>query len=191
MAVLNPFTRVDARIMDDADLAGPILFCLSFAMFLLFVRNTIISYIRRCGTQIVFYQSGKAQFNYIYGVGVLGSVSIYVLLNLMSDAGIDAYRVCSILGYCLLPMVGIGAVSVMFTLEYVYPSSSSDFFVCETVLIARQWHGGISALVIEHRMVHMGCVGYFRCSAAHVGSEVAGGLPRGVALWLLCTTECI
>jgi hypothetical protein len=44
MAVLNPFTRVDARIMDDADLAGPILFCLSFAMFLLFVNNTKLNH---------------------------------------------------------------------------------------------------------------------------------------------------
>jgi hypothetical protein len=39
MTVLNPFRRVDERIMDDADLAGPILFCLSFAIFLLFVRG--------------------------------------------------------------------------------------------------------------------------------------------------------
>jgi hypothetical protein len=37
----------------------------------------------------------------------------------MSATGIDAYRVVSILGYCLLPMVGVGAISVMFTLECV------------------------------------------------------------------------
>ena len=62
-------------------------------------------------------QSGKPQFGYIYGVGVLGSLSIYTLLNLMSEKGIDAYRVVSVLGYCLLPMVGVGALSVMVTLE--------------------------------------------------------------------------
>ena len=38
MAVLNPFERIDARIMDDADLAGPLIFFLCFATFLLFVR---------------------------------------------------------------------------------------------------------------------------------------------------------
>lgn len=38
----------------------------------------------------------------------------------MSEKGIDAYRVASVLGYCLLPMVGVGALSVMVTLEYVY-----------------------------------------------------------------------
>lgn len=35
----------------------------------------------------------------------------------MSESGIDAYRVFSVLGYCLLPMVGVGAVSVMVILE--------------------------------------------------------------------------
>lgn len=44
---------------------------------------------------------------------------MYTLLNLMSDHGIDAYRVASVLGYCLLPMVGIGAISITTPLEYV------------------------------------------------------------------------
>jgi protein YIPF5/7 len=37
----------------------------------------------------------------------------------MSEQGTDAYRVLSVLGYCLLPMVGVGALSVVITLEYV------------------------------------------------------------------------
>jgi hypothetical protein len=37
----------------------------------------------------------------------------------MSEQGIDAYRVLSVLGYCLLPMVGVGALSVVITLECV------------------------------------------------------------------------
>ncbi|KAH9930382.1 Yip1-domain-containing protein [Amylocystis lapponica] len=97
LAVLNPLRAVDERIMDDADLAGPLLFIICFGTFLLF--------------------SGKPQFGYIYGVGLLGSGSIYTLLNLMSEKGIDAYRVVSVLGYCLLPMVGVGAISVMVTLD--------------------------------------------------------------------------
>ncbi|KAK7053325.1 Protein yipf5 [Paramarasmius palmivorus] len=97
MTVLNPLSRVDERIMDDADLAGPILFVFCFATFLLL--------------------SGKPNFGYIYGVGLFGSISIYTLLNLMSEKGIDAYRVTSVLGYCLLPMVGVGALSVMVTLK--------------------------------------------------------------------------
>jgi len=97
LTVLNPFRRVDEHIMDDADLAGPLLFFLCFGTFLLF--------------------SGKHQFGYIYGVALLGSASIYTLLNLMSEHGIDAYRVASVLGYCLLPMVGVGALGVIVTLD--------------------------------------------------------------------------
>ncbi|KAI6021399.1 Yip1-domain-containing protein [Pisolithus microcarpus] len=99
MTVLNPLQHVDEHIMDDADLAGPLLFFFCFGMLLLL--------------------SGKPQFGYIYGFGLLGSISIYTLLNLMSDKGIDVYRVVSVLGYCLLPMVGVGAVSVVVTLDGV------------------------------------------------------------------------
>ena len=42
----------------------------------------------------------------------------------MSERGIDAYRVVSVLGYCLLPMVGVSAISVMMVLEYVHNSWS-------------------------------------------------------------------
>ncbi|KAF8633327.1 hypothetical protein AX17_004499 [Amanita inopinata Kibby_2008] len=100
MTVLNPLQHVDERIMDDADLAGPIIFVFCFGICLLF--------------------SGKSNFGYIYGVGLFGSASIYMLLNLMSEKGIDAYRVASVLGYCLLPMVGISAVSVMVALDGIF-----------------------------------------------------------------------
>jgi hypothetical protein len=39
LTVLNPFRRVDEHIMDDADLAGPLLFYFCFATSLLFVSN--------------------------------------------------------------------------------------------------------------------------------------------------------
>jgi len=97
LTVLNPLRRIDEHIMDDADMAGPILFCFALGAFLL--------------------MSGKPQFGYIYGVGVFGACAIYTLLNLMSESGIDAYRVASVLGYCLLPMVGVGAISVCVGLD--------------------------------------------------------------------------
>ena len=37
MTVLNPLRRIDEHIMDDADLAGPVIFYFAFATFLLFV----------------------------------------------------------------------------------------------------------------------------------------------------------
>ncbi|KAM6502227.1 Yip1 domain containing protein [Amanita muscaria] len=100
LTVLNPLQQIDERIMDDADLAGPIIFVFCFGTCLLL--------------------SGKSNFGYIYGVGLFGSASVYVLLNLMSEKGIDAYRVASVLGYCLLPMVGMSAVSVMVSLDGMF-----------------------------------------------------------------------
>ena len=45
MAVLNPLGRVDANIMDDADLAGPIIICFLFAMGLLFVSLLVLLHV--------------------------------------------------------------------------------------------------------------------------------------------------
>lgn len=97
LTVLNPLSTVEPHIMDDADLAGPLVFCFVFATVLLF--------------------SGKPQFSYIYGVALVGSASIYALLNLMSESGIDAYRTASVLGYCLLPLVLLSVVSIALSLD--------------------------------------------------------------------------
>jgi hypothetical protein len=65
-------------------------------------------------------QSGKFHFGYIYGFGALGCACIFVLLNLMSEQGIDFYKTVSILGYCMLPMVLLAGVSVVLMLRYVF-----------------------------------------------------------------------
>lgn len=98
--VLNPMQTVDSRIMDDADLWGPILFFIAFGAFLLL--------------------SGKAHFSYIYGLAMLGWLSIYCLLNMMSESGLDLYRTASVLGYCLLPMVLLSSLSILLRLKGVF-----------------------------------------------------------------------
>jgi hypothetical protein len=110
LTVLNPLKRVDEHIMDDADLAGPLVFCFAFALVLLFVSNFVglIVAMLTC----ISHKSGKPQFSYIYGVAALGTTAIYLLLNVMSETGIDAYRTASVLGYCLLPMVGLGGIGM-------------------------------------------------------------------------------
>ena len=65
--MLNPFQRIDQHLMDDSDLAGPIIFFLLFGTFLLF--------------------SGKVHFGYIYGLALLGSISLHIILSLMSPDG--------------------------------------------------------------------------------------------------------
>ncbi len=66
LAVLNPFARIDQHLMDDTDLAGPILF------FLLF------------GTSLML--SGSLHFGYIYGLAVFGSVLLHTILSLMTPS---------------------------------------------------------------------------------------------------------
>ena len=44
-------------------------------------------------------QSGKVHFSYIYGIGVLGCLAIYALLNLMAVSGVSVGVTVSVLGY--------------------------------------------------------------------------------------------
>lgn len=56
--------------------------------------------------------SGKVQFSYIYIVFIVGLFSLWAVLNLMSLRGLDIYRTASVLGYCLLPIVLLAAISI-------------------------------------------------------------------------------
>ncbi|KAJ1945943.1 hypothetical protein GGF37_001441 [Kickxella alabastrina] len=97
LSVLNPFKPLDTEIYDDSDMAGPLLFILVLGTFLLL--------------------SGKSQFGYIYGVGLMGTLGIWTILNLMSQGGIAVMRTASILGYCLLPIVFLGSVGLAVDLK--------------------------------------------------------------------------
>ncbi|XP_025085571.1 LOW QUALITY PROTEIN: protein YIPF5-like [Pomacea canaliculata] len=97
MTVLNPLKAADHSIMQDTDLAGPLVFCLAFGGSLLL--------------------SGKVHFGYIYGIGVVGCLAMYCLLNLMSMTGVSVGVIISVLGYCLLPMVLLSASSIVFSLQ--------------------------------------------------------------------------
>src|SRR4051812_42202841 len=109
--------------MDDSDIAGPILFFFLFGAFLLF--------------------SGKLHFGYIYGLALLGCISLHVILSLMSPAvdtspssAINDHsnpsssshlsstltfpRSASVLGYCLLPLVLTSLVGIAVNLDGVF-----------------------------------------------------------------------
>jgi len=96
-AVLNPLRNTDALILQDADIVGPVIFCILFGFILLL--------------------SGKIHFGYIYGIGVIGCLAIFFLLNMMSVAGVSLGITVSVLGYCLLPMVGLAGVNLLLSLQ--------------------------------------------------------------------------
>lgn len=142
LAVLNPFRHIDQHLMDDSDLAGPVLFFFLFGTFLLF--------------------SGKVHFGYIYGLAVLGCISLHFILSLMtpddpaaassgSGAGAASHphpqygspdarttgaggvasaasaspisstltlaRSTSVLGYCLLPLVTTSLLGIALPMD--------------------------------------------------------------------------
>ncbi|XP_023344658.1 protein YIPF5 [Eurytemora carolleeae] len=99
LTVLNPLRATDQAAAGDSDLAGPLCFILAFGSFLML--------------------SGKLHFNYIYGIGLLGCLAIYALLNLMAVSGVAICTVVSVLGYCLIPIVGLSGLSVLFSLTGV------------------------------------------------------------------------
>lgn len=84
------------HILDDADLAGPLFFCLLLGSCLLL--------------------SGKVQFGYIYGFSVCGCLGMNGIINLMHPTGLDFWKTCSVLGYCMIPVIGLAAISILFSL---------------------------------------------------------------------------
>jgi hypothetical protein len=82
----------------DWDLGGPLAIVTLLGFFLALAR--------------------KAHFGALYGVGLVGCVGAWALVNGMSPkGGLDLYTVCSILGYGLLPMVPLAACGVVVNLH--------------------------------------------------------------------------
>ncbi|KAF1352139.1 protein transport protein yip1 [Delphinella strobiligena] len=128
LTVLNPLARIDQHIMDDSDLAGPILFFLLFGTFLLL--------------------SGKLHFGYIYGLAALGSISLHWILSLMSppeasvahdqsnpqgsalSSTLTIWRSASVLGYCLLPLVLTSFVGIGLPLDTLFGYLLTTAAIC-------------------------------------------------------------
>ncbi|CAD5232464.1 unnamed protein product [Bursaphelenchus xylophilus] len=95
-AVLNPVGYASPDVIADQDLAGPLVFCLLLGASLLL--------------------NGRVYFGYIYGIGMLGCLGMYALLNLMSEErSISFTCTASVLGYCLLPMSLLAILATVFS----------------------------------------------------------------------------
>ncbi|NXH17300.1 YIPF5 protein, partial [Bucco capensis] len=97
LTVLHPLKAADGSIMNETDLAGPMVFCLAFGATLLL--------------------AGKIQFGYVYGISAIGCLGMFCLLNLMSMTGVSFGCVASVLGYCLLPMILLSSFAIVFSLQ--------------------------------------------------------------------------
>lgn len=95
--VLNPLRQIDAHIMDDTDLFGPLIFGVLFGLILLL--------------------SGKVHFGYVYGCALLGCLSLWTILSFMTPSATSFSRTASVLGYCLLPLVAVSALGMVMNMD--------------------------------------------------------------------------
>lgn len=96
-AVMYPMRKINKNMLDDADLAGPLMYCLLLGSALLL--------------------TGKVHFGYIYGFSTFGCISMYTVINLIHPHGLDFWKVCSVLGYCLLPVIALAASAIVVDLK--------------------------------------------------------------------------
>lgn len=91
--ILNPF-RVNPTFHKDSDLSGPILLYMSLCLFQLL--------------------AGKIQFGVILGWIVVSSIFLYVVFNMLAgrNGNLDLHTCTSVVGYCMLPVVILSAVSL-------------------------------------------------------------------------------
>lgn len=92
-SILNPF-RVNHTVHQDSDLSGPIVLYLSFGLFQLL--------------------AGKLQFGVILGWIVVSSIFLYVVYNMLAgrNGNLDLHTCTSVVGYCMLPVVILAALSL-------------------------------------------------------------------------------
>jgi hypothetical protein len=93
LTIVNPFQRV-MHLHEDADLAGPFIFCMLFGVCQLL--------------------AGKLHFGVILGWTSLASLFVYMVLNLLAGryGSLDLYHCGSLVGYSLLPMVIFSLLSI-------------------------------------------------------------------------------
>ena len=122
-AVMNPLTKFQPNFADEADMSGPLIFYFLLGIFLLLRL--------------------KVQFGTIYGLGIVSTVSIYIVINLMSSRPIDLYSATSIVGYALLPMVVLALLTL--GLAPVFSWNKKVGFVVASMFIA--WSANTAAKI--------------------------------------------
>ncbi|GER51221.1 integral membrane Yip1 family protein, partial [Striga asiatica] len=93
LSIINPF-RINYHLHEDADLSGPFLFLMAFGLFQLL--------------------AGKLHFGIILGWVTMASMFLYVVFNMLAgrNGNLDMYKCLSLIGYCMLPIVMLSAISL-------------------------------------------------------------------------------
>ncbi|KAJ8551510.1 hypothetical protein K7X08_021525 [Anisodus acutangulus] len=150
VSILNPF-RVKPDLHEDADLSGPFIFLMTFGLFQLL--------------------AGKLHFGIILGWVIMASLFLYVVFNMLAgrNGNLDLYRCVSLIGYCMLPIVILSAISLFLPGGLVIKVVTGLFVIWSTRVCTR--------LVVELASCgdeHRGLIACFR----HHRTKVVGSLPN-------------
>jgi hypothetical protein len=114
------FRTIGDDLIKDLDMGGPLFIALALGILLMF--------------------AGKVHFGYIYGLGALGCVGAWLLVNVMSNKeGIDLYTTMSIVGYGLLPVVFLAFIGVFMKLTGTVGTSLSILTVIWCTMTASRF----------------------------------------------------
>ncbi|KAI4300458.1 hypothetical protein L6164_033835 [Bauhinia variegata] len=135
-SILNPF-RVSHMVHQDSDLSGPILLYMSFGLFQLL--------------------AGKIQFGVILGWIVVSSIFLYVVFNMLAGrtGNLDLHTCTSVVGYSMLPVVILSALSLFL------PEGVVRFVVAAVfVLWASRASTGLIVSLADGGDEHRGLIAY-------------------------------
>eukprot|EP01065_Artemidia_motanka_P033555 TRINITY_DN4054_c0_g2_i1.p1 TRINITY_DN4054_c0_g2~~TRINITY_DN4054_c0_g2_i1.p1 ORF type:complete len:256 (+),score=46.05 TRINITY_DN4054_c0_g2_i1:101-868(+) len=136
---INPFKLrnpdVSVKWVEDEDLAGPLVFAVLFNFALML--------------------GGKVHVGHVYAYGMMATLLIYALLNLMCNQKVGFFLTASILGYNILPLVflalltGVGWLILSSPAYVVMPTCavfiswsawcSTQMFVCALGMHEQKW----------------------------------------------------
>ncbi|XP_044461756.1 protein YIPF5 homolog [Mangifera indica] len=131
-SILNPF-RVNPNVHKDSDLSGPIVLYLAFGLFQLL--------------------AGKLQFGVILGWIVVSSIFLYVVFNMLAgrSGNLDLHTCTSVVGYCMLPVVMLAAVSLFLPQGAVVRFAVAGFFVLWAMRVSTNLMVSLADGGEEHR----------------------------------------
>ncbi|KAI4378671.1 hypothetical protein MLD38_016118 [Melastoma candidum] len=137
-SIFNPFRVNTAVHLHNSDLSGPILLYLSL-----------------CVLQLL---SGKIQFGVVLGWIVVSSIFLFVVFNMIAGKNgmLDLHSCASVIGYCMLPIVGLLALSLFI------PQGKLVMFVVAGVLVMWATRVSTSFMVAlaDGEEEHRGLVAY-------------------------------
>ncbi|XP_049354930.1 uncharacterized protein LOC125819532 [Solanum verrucosum] len=118
LSILNPF-RIKPDLHEDGDLSGPFIFLMAFGLFQLL--------------------AGKIHFGIILGWVVMASMFLYVVFNMLAgrNGNLNLYRCVSLIGYCMLPIVILSALSLFLPGGLVIKVLTGVFVVWSTRVCTR------------------------------------------------------